>query len=178
MKKLMIVVGIVALSIVSHGQWGMMQPQITPQQVDAMFASLPPGQRQAGILGYWQDVVNDANSGNVLQQQCVVSIAPIIRKYDPQYQEHLQAALQVAAFMSVCGNACVQPSMPMPRSVPTPSFMPTPAFGGGGGGSGTCPVCYGSGSCKLCHGTGTYRNYGQSVPCDRKCSACGGTGRR
>ncbi|MBR4457892.1 MAG: hypothetical protein IKS31_02925 [Clostridia bacterium] len=38
----------------------------------------------------------------------------------------------------------------------------------------TCPYCYGTGLCKLCHGTGTYRMYGQSVPCDRQCSYCGG----
>ena len=59
-------------------------------------------------------------------------------------------------------------------------------FGGGGGGGGsfggssggTCPVCHGTGACTVCHGTGSVRQYGQTVPCDRACSACGGTGRR
>ena len=135
MKKQMIVVGLAALSIAAYGQWGMMQSQITPQQIDALFASLPPERVQAGIVGYWQDVVNAARSGNVSQQQCVLSLAPIIRKYDPQYQEHLLSAVQVAVFMS----PCVQPNglqpnvaMPMPNTVPMPTPMPMPAFGGGG----------------------------------------------
>ena len=179
MKKLVVIVVLAALSIAAYGQFGIMQSQITPQQIDEMLASLPPERRQAGILGYWQDVINAARSGNASQQQCVLSLAPIIRKYDPQYQEHLQAAVQVALFMS----PCVQPnvSMPMPSTMPMPTPMPMPAIGGGGGsygGSGTCQTCYGSGSCKLCHGTGTYSNYGQSVPCNRKCWSCGGTGRR
>ncbi|MBQ8125582.1 MAG: hypothetical protein IJ173_06785 [Kiritimatiellae bacterium] len=174
MKKLLIIVCIALSSMATLGQWGMMQSQITPQQIDALFAALPPERRQAGVVGYWQDVVNAARSGNIVQQQSVISIAPIIRKYDSQYQEHLHAAMQVAAFMSVCDNmGGGQSVMPMPA----PNPMPMPAFGGGGR-SGMCPVCYGSGNCKICHGTGTYRSGGQAVPCDRKCSACGGTGRR
>lgn len=39
-----------------------------------------------------------------------------------------------------------------------------------------CPICFGSGDCTLCQGTGTYRRYGVSVPCDKECSYCGGTG--
>jgi hypothetical protein len=39
-----------------------------------------------------------------------------------------------------------------------------------------CFNCHGTGTCPLCHGTGTYRMYGQSVPCDRQCSACSGSG--
>ena len=39
-----------------------------------------------------------------------------------------------------------------------------------------CFNCHGSGICPLCHGTGTYRNYGVSVPCEKDCGTCGGTG--
>ena len=178
MKKRLIIVCIALSSMATLGQWGMMQSQITPQQIDALFAMLPPERRQAGVVGYWQDVVNAARSGNIVQQQSVISIAPIIRKYDSQYQEHLHAAMQVAAFMSVCDNmGGGQSVMPLSGSMPTPNPMPMPAFGGGGG-SGTCTVCYGSGNCKICKGTGTFRMYGQSSPCNPKCSACGGTGRR
>lgn len=38
-----------------------------------------------------------------------------------------------------------------------------------------CPSCVG-GVCPICHGTGTYRLYGQSSPCPRKCPSCGGNG--
>lgn len=38
-----------------------------------------------------------------------------------------------------------------------------------------CPSCSG-GRCPVCDGTGTYRLYGESVPCDRYCSACDGQG--
>lgn len=167
MKKLVIVVVVMALTSVSYGQWGMTQPQMLMQQMnlqyDSWLASLLPEQRQVAISRYWQCVVYSSKSGNVIQQQTLASTMPIIQKYDPQFQEHLQAAMLMSS---------MQPNVPMPM----PS--PMPALGGSGGGSGTCPICYGSGNCKLCHGTGTYRNYGQSVQCDRKCSACGGTGRR
>lgn len=177
MKKLVIVVVVMALTSVSYGQWGMMQPQMNLQQMnlqlDSWLASLSPEQRQEAVSGYWQYAVISAKSGNVIQQQIVASVAQVILKYDPQFQEHLQAAMQVASFMPN-----IQPNLAMPMPCPMPIPSPMPALGGGGGGSGTCPICYGSGNCKLCHGTGTYRNYGQSVQCDRKCSACGGTGRR
>lgn len=53
------------------------------------------------------------------------------------------------------------------------------SFGGGFvGGSQLCIICHGTGRCTVCKGTGTYRNYGQAVPCDPKCSACNGTGKR
>lgn len=58
------------------------------------------------------------------------------------------------------------------------------SFGGGGGGGfgggsgGVCPVCHGTGTCTICHGSGSVRQYGQTVACDRACSACGGTGRK
>lgn len=39
-----------------------------------------------------------------------------------------------------------------------------------------CITCHGTGTCHLCHGTGTYRNYGQSSPCDKYCTICNGTG--
>ena len=39
-----------------------------------------------------------------------------------------------------------------------------------------CFNCHGTGICPLCNGTGTYRRYGQSVSCDKKCGTCGGAG--
>ena len=38
-----------------------------------------------------------------------------------------------------------------------------------------CPSCVG-GICPLCNGSGVYRMYGQSIPCERRCSVCDGLG--
>lgn len=75
--------------------------------------------------------------------------------------------------------AASAPTLPPATSAPTPPPNPAPN-------SNfyveyvyedvTCFNCHGSGICPLCSGTGTYRMYGQSVPCDRKCSTCGGAG--
>ena len=145
----------------------MAQPQELAARADAMLSQSSPQQRQAAIGEYWQSVVMAMVSGNVLQQQVVAAVAPVIRKYDPQYDAHLQEATRRALALSASGMG-------------SGSNMTMPSFGDGGGGgrSAVCPICNGSGSCKICKGTGTFRSNGYSSPCDRKCSACGGTGRR
>lgn len=94
----------------------------------------------------------------------------------------------VFAMKIISESACYDRVAPTakPTSAPKVTAAPSNTASSGTSASGghleyyyedtPCFNCYGTGTCPLCHGTGTYRMYGQSVPCDRQCSACSGSG--
>ena len=104
-----------------------------------------------------------------------------LRQLFAEYDQSGQTWHRRGSFGAVAGQLLANGGV---GGMPAPS-MPVqfPAFGGGGigggsSGGGVCSVCHGTGTCQTCHGTGSFRMYGESTPCERYCTACGGTGRR
>ena len=145
---------------------------INPQaQVTQAISALPSEQRVLIIELIWAKIKQEICARNFAEMQRVVNLAePALQRYDPQYQQRSRevAALLLSAMQGNMNSGMLGTGFGSFAGEVSPSVS--------GSGTRRCLSCHGTGTCPICKGTGRYSNYGQTVPCDRKCSSCRGSG--
>ena len=181
----------------------MQQPQ-TSQQFDAMLANLSPRERETIIMNFWRTMVQAVMSMDLELFNTLEALAPVIQKYDSQFQEHSRATYNAIQSLMNGGGYPMPPNnmpgytmppnnmpgytMPMPQP---PYIPPEPPISSQSicvqcDGTGKCPMCHGEGRymtnnnwhrCGVCHGTGTCQVCHGHVSSRSICIQCDGTGK-